>query len=112
MGRHRYRRAIAVMQDDVRRCSRRGEMGDRVEPVGSSILAGQYRNHAGHCARRRRIDAADQGMCVWRPQRGGIDLSGKIEIVTVTAATGEEAQVLLATYRVPDASLHGLMGQV
>jgi hypothetical protein len=45
-------------------------------------------------------------MRMGRPQRGGIGLSGEIEIVTVTAATGEEAQVLLATYRIPDACLH------
>jgi len=43
-------------------------------------------------------------------QRGGISLSRKIEIVAVTAAASDEAQVLLATYRVPDASLHDIKG--
>jgi len=34
-------------------------MGDGVEPVGTGIVAGQHRNHAGHSPRRHRIDAAD-----------------------------------------------------
>jgi hypothetical protein len=50
-------------------------------------------------------------MRMWRAQRGGVSLSREVEIVAVTAATREEAQVLLATYRVPDACLHGLMVQ-
>jgi hypothetical protein len=43
------------------------------------------------------------------PQRDGIGLSRKIEIVAVTAATRDETQVFLATYRIPDACLHELM---
>ena len=59
MGRRRYRRAVAVVKDDVRRHSRRSGMGNGVEPVGVSILAGQHRNHAGHSPRRHGVDAAD-----------------------------------------------------
>jgi hypothetical protein len=81
------------------------------EPVGARILAGQHRNNAGHSPRRHRINAADYCMRMGCPQRRGISLSRKIEIVTVTTATGEEAQVLLATYRIPDACPHELMVQ-
>jgi hypothetical protein len=47
-------------------------------------------------------------MRMWGPQRGGISLSRKIEVVTVTTVAGKQAQVLLATYRVPYDYLHGL----
>src|SRR5262249_5296741 len=47
-------------------------------------------------------------MRMWGPQRGGISLSRKIEVVTITTVAGKQAQVLLATYRVPYDCLHGL----
>jgi len=59
MCRDRYRRAVAIMKNNIRRCSRRGEMRDRLEPIGAGIVAGEHRDHAGHFARGRRIEAAD-----------------------------------------------------
>src|SRR5262249_34307000 len=109
MWRHGDRRAVTVVEDNVRRGPRVGEMGNGLEPVGTGIFAGQHRDHAGHSARRRRIDAADYGMRMGCPQHRGISLSGKIEIVTITAAARDEAQILLATYRVSDACLHRSM---
>src|SRR6516225_6102476 len=96
------------MEDNVRRRAGCSEMGDGLEPVGTCIFAGQYRNHAGHSARRGCVDAANKCMRMWGPQRGGISLSRKIEVVTVTTVAGKQAQVLLATYRVPYDYLHGL----
>ena len=81
-------------------------MGYGVQSVGMRILTGQHRNHAGHFSRRHRVDAADQGMCMRCAEREAISLFWKTEIVAVTAAAGEEAQILLAAYRVPDACLH------
>jgi len=106
MWRDRHRRAVAIVKDDIRRRPRRGEMGNGLKPVGAGIRAGQHSNDARHLVRAHRINAADHCMGVGRAQCDGIGLSGKIEIVTVTAAARDEAQVLLATNRVPDACLH------
>src|SRR5690242_6326898 len=97
------------MQDNVWRRSRCCEMGNRVEAVLAGVGAGEHRNYARYFARRCRVDAADQCMCMRRPQCGGINLSGKVEIVAVTAAARNQAQVFLATYWVSDACSHGLM---
>ena len=97
------RGAVAVLQHDIGRRAGIGVMGDRLEAVGARVLAGQHREHPGHGARRFHVDRADQRMRMGRAHDGREGLAGKVEIVAVAAATGEEAQILLAAYRVSDA---------
>ena len=71
------------------------------QPIGKRIGAGKHREHAGHGARRSDIDAADQCMGMRRAHRRAVSLIREIEIVAVATTAGEEAQILLAAYRVP-----------
>src|ERR1700739_4650787 len=85
-----------------------GEMRNDFQPVGAGILPGENGDHAGHGARGRGVDGTDRGMGMRRSQHRAIDLAGKIEIVAVATSSGQDAQILLATYRVSDSCLHGV----
>src|SRR5580700_8609765 len=83
-----------------------GEVWDAREAVGERVLAGKHREHAGHGARRRDVDGADQRMGMRRAHRGAIGLARQIDVVAVIAAAGDEACVFLAAYRLSDACVH------
>ena len=106
MRRDRDRGAVAVVQHDIGRVAGSGEVRNARETVGAGVLPGQDREHAGHGARFGNIDGSDQRMRVRGAQHRAIGLVRKIEIVAVAAAPGQEAQILLAAYRVSDACLH------
>ena len=104
--RHRHRRAVAIVQHDVRRRAGRGEMRNALQSVGQRILPGEHRKHARHGARLRCIDRADACVGVRRAHHGRVGLAGKIEIVAVSAAPSDEPQIFLAADRVSDTCLH------
>ena len=98
------------MEHDVGRRSRGGEMGNARQAVGQRIRSGQNRKNARHGQRCLDIDRADQGVGMRRAYRRAINLARKVEIVAVTAVAGDEAQVLLAAYRLSDAFVHDAGG--
>ncbi len=102
----RHCRTVAVRQHDVGRRAGSGQMGNPLEAIGQRVRPGQHRKHAGHGTRGFAINAADQRMGMRRAHRSAIGLAREIEIVAVAAAAGEEAQILLAAYRVSDACVH------
>ena len=93
-----HRRAVAVVQHDVRRRAGGGDMRNAFESVGGGVLAGEHGEHAGHGACRCHIDAADARVRVRRAHHGRIGLARKIKVVAVAPASGDEAQILLAAY--------------
>src|SRR6202050_5022475 len=79
----------------------------RTRSVGSTKCgATGTREPAGHGARRRGVDRADQRVGMRRAHRGAIGLARQIEVVAVAAAAGDEARVFLAAYRLSDACVH------
>ena len=74
-------------------------IGHRAETVGQVIGAGQNRQHSWHRDRFRRLDCAEPGMRVRRPDHEGICLARQIEIVAVAALAGQEPPVFEAPYR-------------
>ena len=91
MRRHRHRRAVGVLQHDVRRRAGRREMrNDFRDRRRGRLRRSGPRARRAWCAPRR-IDRADQGMRMRRAQRRAIGLAGKIKVVAVTATAGQEA---------------------
>ena len=96
------RRAVAVDQRDVGRMPGAERMRDRPQPVGQEIAAGQHRQHARHCARRRGIERADAGMRVRRAHHRRIGEVREGEIVAVAALADQQPAILPAPHRLPD----------
>ena len=95
------RRSIPVLDADIGRMRVR-DMRQRVETVGLYILGRQHRQHPGHRARLRRIDAAHPGMRVRRAHHDRIGLARQIDIVAIAAAPGQQAQIFAPPDRLPD----------
>ena len=96
-GRHRDRRPVAI--------GKPGRAGDRAETVLCQILAGQYRQDARQCRRRRDVERADPGVGMRRAQNGRIGLVRARDIVEIAAIAREETPILDAPDRLADAEL-------
>ncbi len=92
-----HRRAVAVL-----------ERRHAFEPAiagGLQVGAGIDREHAGHRARGRSVDALEHAMGMARPHDRRIGLAGKAQVVGVAALAAHELGVLGARHRLPDAEL-------
>ena len=103
--------AVAVLQRDIgRRLHRERGVRHGVKAVGCNVGAGQHRQHAGHGARRRRVDRDDARVRVRRAHEHRIGLTRQAQIIAVAAGAAEQAQVFLASERFSDRCGHGAAG--
>ena len=77
--------------------------GQPAHAVGLEVRAGHHRQHARHGERIRGIDRCDDRVGVRRAHEHARGHVGTLDVGHVIAAAGEEAQVLLAARRSPDA---------
>ena len=92
------RRAVPVRQ--------RGDARHVPQAVRFYILAGQDQQHAGHAARRGRVDAHDARMRYGRAQHIAMDHAGQHDVIGVTALSGDEPKILETPQRLADRELH------
>ena len=83
--------------------------GQRSELVGRDIVAGQDGLDSRQRQRRRLVDAADNCVAMRRTDEHAERHIGPLHVGDVIAATGQKAEVLLATRRSanPDDFRHG-----
>jgi len=75
----------------------------RVVTVYGRVFAGQDQVNTGHLDRLLKIYFFQAGVSVWRHQHGPVQHASELDIVDVARAAGEEALVLHAPHRLPDA---------
>ncbi len=83
--------------------------GQRTEPVGDDIGAGQHGQNTVGGFGSFGIDLLDPRMRVRRHDHHAVALMRQVEVVDIAAATGDEARILDPRYGLTDAEfLHGL----
>ena len=92
------RRAVPVVE--------RRMAGHVAEAVGLHVVAGQHQQHAGHAARRRRVDLADVGVRDPRAQHVGLRHVGKRDVVGIAALAGDQGLVLETPNGLANAEFH------
>ena len=102
--RRRDRRAVGLL--DGRPQRQPGQSG------GEPVRPGQYGHHARRGGGRRGVDAADLGMGVRRPQKGGMQHTGLALVVGIEARAGDEALVLEPPHRLAHAEFRQRIGGV
>ena len=70
--------------------------GQRAEPVGSDVVAGQHGLHARQGQRRGGVDAADHRMAVLGTDEHAECHVGPLDVGDIIAAAGQKAKVFLA----------------
>ena len=89
--------AVAVLQ--------RHDAGDAADAVLLQIGGGVHAKDSWCLRRRRRVDSADAGMGVRRPQHVSHGLARKRHVVGIAAVTGDESRILGAAHRLTHAEL-------
>jgi hypothetical protein len=84
-----------------------GQAGEGGDAVGLEIGAGEDGEDAGPGQGGGRVDRLDAGMRVGRAQDGRVGLPGKIDVIEIATAAGEQSQILLADNRLTHPELHG-----
>ena len=92
------RRAVLVVE--------RRMAGHIAEPVGLHVVAGQHQQHAGHAARRRRVDLADVRVRDLRAQHIGLRGFLKLDVVGIAALAGDQGLVFETLYGLANAEFH------
>ena len=79
--------------------------GERTQLLGGRIRAGQHAEHAGRGLGLGGIDALDLGVGVWGEHRDAVAHAGQADVVDVVTLAHQEALILDAAYRLPNAEL-------
>ena len=93
-GRAQHRRAVAIVHDLARR--------QRADPARRQIGRGVDRQHVGHRARRRGLDAADHAVGIVAAHHHRIGLARQADIVGVTPFAAQQYRVFGARDRLAD----------
>ena len=104
MRRRENRRAVGVGDRHVRRARRENGVGQRPEPVGGGVAAGQHRGHAGQGRRAAGLDSLDRGMGVGAADQRRMGLARHVDVVAEPAVAGDQTEVLAAPDRPADHS--------
>ena len=105
--RHVRRRSIGVLKLDVDGMAGPHRMRDRPQSIGEHVAAGQHCKNARCSHRRSNIDRSNVRVRVQRTEHHRVGLAGHVDVVAVAAASGQQAQIFPAAYRLADPCADG-----